>query len=257
MPLLALLLLATWLPAVEIESDEDLASADPAGVVKIDCNGRSAITDAGMVHLRRFTALRELELNSRIRDGGLLQLAGLPLTVLDISNSQVGVEGMAVLGQLPRLERLVLINSASATDAFLAPLSGRDGLRSLVLNAALGDGALVHLAHLTTLESLALSDAPISAAGLRQLAGCRGLRRLICGSNRLDDAGLAVLAQWPQLRELALPEGVTDACIPQVLACRELTHLYWRLGRFSEEGVARLRAGLPRLRHEWAQDAWP
>jgi hypothetical protein len=68
------------------------------------------ITDDGIVHLRMLTRLSELRLNATgVSDGGLCQLRDLTqLRVLGLSDTDVSDEGLAQLVGLPRLEELDL-----------------------------------------------------------------------------------------------------------------------------------------------------
>jgi len=65
----------------------------------------TAVTDAGLVHLKGLTALRDLQLgNTRITDAGLAQLTGLTdLRQLLLFNTPITDAGLAHLKDLPRL----------------------------------------------------------------------------------------------------------------------------------------------------------
>ena len=77
-------------------TNEELRTAQDAETVEVLDLGDSSITDAGLVHLKRFESLRRLELcNSRVTDSGIFHLQHcqkpeeLWLTGFRISNSIV------------------------------------------------------------------------------------------------------------------------------------------------------------------------
>jgi hypothetical protein len=84
-------------------------------------------------------------------------------------------------------------------DEKLISLESCRGIRDLLLNnLPISDAALLHVAHLTNLESLDLRNTEITDAGLRSLAALKHLKHLnLCGT-RVTATGLATLqAQLP------------------------------------------------------------
>jgi hypothetical protein len=87
------------------------------------------------------------------------------------------------------------------------------------------DDGLVHLKNLVNLESLSLFSNPVRGSGLEHLAGLKKLRRLNLSFTGVHDKDLLHLKGLTALEEL------------------ELVYVF-----VTEEGVAELAKGLPRLR---------
>lgn len=97
-------------------------------------------------------------------------------------------------------------------------------------------------------------DLNMASAGLHDdllaaLAVMQGLEVLNLGNNGLGDGGMAILAELDSLKVLNLygNPGITDAGLANLERLEDLVSLYlWGTGTTSE-GVAALRAALPRL----------
>jgi len=105
-----------------------------------------------------------------------------------------------------------------------------DDLQALFLNE-IDDSTLVHLAHLSGLKELNLSNTTVSDSGLRQLRALHGLRRLYIYHTAISDSGLVFLASLKSLKILTCSgTGIT------------------------EEGLSRFRQSLPECKavsFEW------
>jgi len=111
-----------------------------------------------------------------------------------------------------------------------------------------GDACMQHVAHLTGLRVLDLSQTSITGVGMKWIAGLQNLRRLTA-PNRMDDAGLAHVAGLPALTALYLQEThVTDAGLEHLAGLQTLEELALAGGRITNTGLAHL-AHLPRLRY--------
>ena len=107
------------------------------------------ITDAGLVHIKGMTKLKQLNLlfNKKVTDAGLVNLKGLT-----------------------KLENLGLTNT-NITDAGLVHLKGLTNLQTLSLSRCnnITDAGLVHLKGLTTLTFLDIKNTQITDAGIAEL----------------------------------------------------------------------------------------
>lgn len=98
---------------------EVMAGFDHVILVKFD----DRVTDAGLVHLRSLTELRELQLDgTSVTNAGLTHLEKLPnLRILYLDGTNVTDAGLVHLKELPKLQTLGL-SSTKVTDSGLAKL---------------------------------------------------------------------------------------------------------------------------------------
>jgi hypothetical protein len=156
--------------------------------------------------------------------------------------------GLAAIGELPKL-RTVYCFKPRITNRGLAYLRESTNLQRLQLLRAndLTDAGLVHLANLTKIEELNLSQAQIAGPGLVHLAGMRRLRSLVLPGTPLTDAGLVHLGRHTSLGELYIGGGdYTDAGLAHLSALTGLTKLGLGSSGLSEAGLSHI-TGLPRL----------
>jgi len=111
-------------------------------------------------------------------------LPGKPIVKVDLSFSEIDADCIRVVGNLPHLQYLNLLET-SVTDDDMVPL-----------------GAL------TELRALNLMSTHIRGAGLLQLKGLVELQKLNLGCSQLGDEGLAAITSLSSLRALtwASPE---------------------------------------------------
>jgi internalin A len=111
----------------------------------------TAVTDAGLVYLKRYEKLHKLDLGyTRITDRGLVALQ-----------------------DLPALNDLNLVGT-STSDAGLENLKGVRNLSILVLNGTqITDAGLAHLAAMPHLGDLYLRDTGVTEAGVAELRKAR------------------------------------------------------------------------------------
>ena len=163
----------------------------------LDLNS-SAVTDAGMVHLKGLSNLQILYLNdTHIGDGGMAYLASLTsLKSLDLSNTEITDAGLVQLAGLSGLEELYVGNTR-VTDAGLAHLKNMTALGKLDLEGTqISDTGLAHLKELTYLHMLDLDRTRISDEGLVHLEELTRLRWLSLGNTQVDDAGMEHLTKF-------------------------------------------------------------
>ena len=76
--------------------------------------GGTAITDKGLLHLRRHPTLKVLDLsNTKITDAGIVELSQLPnLKALHLANTGVTDKALAEIGAFPKLDTINFENTA-------------------------------------------------------------------------------------------------------------------------------------------------
>ncbi|MFP6613292.1 MAG: leucine-rich repeat domain-containing protein [Pirellulales bacterium] len=171
-------------------------TVDKGTVVAVSLKG-TKVTDAGLVHLKRLTSLKILDLsNTKVTDAGLVHLKGLTkLEKLSLNDTKVTDAGLEHLKGLTKLESLSLWDT-KVTDAGLEHLKGMTELKKLsLLNTKITDAGLVHLKGLTNLEVLNLTRTKITDAGLVHLKGLTGLLFLYLNRTKVTDAGVNKLQQ--------------------------------------------------------------
>lgn len=111
-----------------------------------------------------------------------------------------------------------------------------------------GDACMRHIAHLSGLRVLDLSQTNVTSVGMKWTAGLQHLRRLTA-PDRMDDAGLVHVAKLPGLTGLYLRESrVTNAGLRHLGPLHSLEELALGGGWITDAGLAHL-APLPRLRY--------
>jgi len=109
-----------------------------------------------------------------------------------------------------------------------------DDLQALFLYD-IDDSALVHLAHLSGLKELYLSNTTVSDAGLSRLNELHGLRRLYIYHTKISDNGLMSLASLKKLKFLTCSgTGITDEGLNlfrQALPGCKAVSFEWRHGK--------------------------
>jgi hypothetical protein len=121
-------------------TDEQLAALSPwwvtfPGLRDLDLSG-SAVTDAGLSHLRGSGLSNLIVSDTRITDAGLASLEGLPnLHSLSLQSTSVGDAGLVTLRPLRELTTLYL-SGTKVTDAGLATLAAMPNLSYVQLDAA-------------------------------------------------------------------------------------------------------------------------
>lgn len=162
-------------------------------------------TDASLVCLANFPALRELDLRGQtITDAGMPHLVGLKhLEILLLDDVPVTDAGLAHLAGLATLRELSLRNTR-ITDRSLEIVGRFGGLRRLDLGETLIQGEQLQPLASLMLEELSLDRSATSDGALRHLAGMTSLKRLILGHTAVTDAGLVHLRGLKNLTWLQL-----------------------------------------------------
>jgi hypothetical protein len=163
---------------------------------------RGAFTDAGLMSLRRLDGLFSLD--------------------LDDSPLAITADGIASLTDLPHLAVL----AADARDDWMPAIAAMSSLRALVAqDTAAGDDGFAALSRSRSLEYIwGRRCHNLRRRGFTALADIPTLRGLSVSCVNVDDAGLAMLPQFPALEEL-MPMDVPDEGYRHVAACPRLESL--------------------------------
>jgi hypothetical protein len=246
--------------------------ADQDQLRRLELSG-TAVTSAGMVHLKGLKNLERLNLClTAVDDRGLEPLAGLTkMRRLVVCSSQVTGTGFRHLGAMKQLESINL-HSSPASDAGLEAIGKLTSLRRLeIVHTRVTDAGLKHLAGLVHLEQLHVHGPETTAAALpflgqlkelyqldvydraasnetlEQVGRLPKLRLLMLPHGTFDDDGVKHLARVTTLEELTLDSpGVTDASIGTLAALPNLRVLHLGRARITPAGRQRLQALLPR-----------
>ena len=146
----------------------------------------------------------------------------------------------------------VTLGGEKVSDAVLEPLQELSRLRWLKLADVpdrITDAGLAHLAGLTNLEALELSQlSAVTDAGLVHLKGMSKLVELHLSDTKITDAGLAHLKGLANLTRLGLSgTQVSDAGLPHLMALTKLRHVSLLRARVTDEGVKKLKEARPQL----------
>ena len=216
----------------------------------IDLSDHWELTDASLLHLRRLTHLRMLDISrTRISSPGLeyvkllttLTVLNLPegitskglaelkplhrLRAISLDRTRVTDEGLQALASFPHLEALD-ISGSPVTDAGLRVLKQLPHLKRLTLNGNITDAGAVQLARAApALEVLDISQTMIGDAGMASIAELPALKTLYA-NKKLGDRGLQALAKSRSLRTLDLTgTPVTDAGVNHLADLKTLEEL--------------------------------
>lgn len=217
---------------------------------ELEVGSSNEFTGAGLAHLAAAKHLEVLRIGGRgVGKGGSLEpLRQFTwLRELEFRGFSVDDEALAAIAALKELEIIGL--PEEITDAGLAHLAGLTRLRRLDLsNGAITDAGLLHLANLDALEELILSDvAGVTGSGLAAFAGADKLTRLVLDElPGLTDDGLQGVAKMTQLERLYLPPQTTDAGLAHLVTLQNLCELQLDRSKVTDAGLAHL-AKLPNL----------
>lgn len=219
-------------------------------LTKLDLRGTS-VTSSGLNHLRGLTDLEELYLNSTdVAD--LQSVTHLKqLRLLELDYLELPTDELLGLQRLENLQELSLHVVKSVDDDTLKMLGRLTQLQTLRLSgSSITDTGLEHLATLSDLRILGLSSTGISDSGVKHIAKLEKLEQLWLGYTNVTDTGVAELANMPALFNLHLDHTtVTDTSIDHLLQIPKLWHVDLRNTTMTADGIRRLRASAPDLRH--------
>jgi hypothetical protein len=108
--------------------------------------------------------------------------------------------------------------------------------------ATLQDQDLKHLAGLSSLLSLDLSNQSVTDAGIKYIGQCRSLEKLYLGGTQVGDAGIEALAPLTELQVLACAKTkVTGAALRHVASLVNLQVLNFDSCEVTDESLANLK----------------
>ena len=131
---------------------------------------------------------------------------------LDLSNSDIKDDDLAVLANMTQLEYIYLEGNPKLTDAGIAHLAKCTKLRHLELNQTSVTGSgLVALAGCQELRYLDLTDCPVTDEHFLRLPSFPKLETLHLAGTQVTDAGLNRLDGWYSLIEIFASKFMTTA----------------------------------------------
>ncbi len=201
-----------------------------AGKSNVERRSLDAETIAGLAEL---TNLEQLYLwGTTVGDADIQKLSTLTkLQVIDLTFSDISGESLKVLAKLPNLVSIRL-DGCDVTDEQLEVLTDK-----------------------TDLIELYLSKTKITDAGLKHVRNMKKLILLDLSDCEITDSGLSSLGHFPQIRSLRLSKltrygdddrsSLTDQCVDYLVTLKSLTDLKIADSKLTDDGIERLKQGLP------------
>jgi Leucine Rich Repeat (LRR) protein len=219
------------------------------------------VTDTGLRFLHQFPRMKthtvrgaHLLVDGPFTNNGLASLAGLDgVTELDLFWHVTGVttDAFAHLSHLPNLESLGADGSL-ADDVAMRHIAALPRLRNLRVQGTVAtDAGFEALSGSNTIERIWGRECPnLGSRGFAALSKMPALRALGVSCEKVDHDALAMLPQFPALRELT-PIHVHDAGFAHIGRCERLERLTCMYCRDTTDIATEHVAGL-RLTHYYA-----
>jgi sugar lactone lactonase YvrE len=246
--------------------------ADQRDLRRLELSG-TAVTSAGLVHLKDLTNLEHLNVcltavddeglaylanlknmrrmavcSSKVTGSGFQHLTGMKqLESINLHSSPASDAGLEAIGKLTSLKRLEIVHT-HVTDTGLAQISGLVNLRQFhVHGPETTESALPFIGAWKELYELDIYDRPASNVTLSQVSQLPKLRMLRLINGTFDDAGVKHVAGLTTLEELTLSSSkVTDAAIEHLAGLKRLRVLNVGGTKITPAGKARLKELLPK-----------
>ena len=204
----------------------------------LELSDRSNVTNAGLKQLLRHRSLRSLKLDhGQVTDEGIENLAGLPLTRIELEDLSITDRGMAALGRM----------------------RGLTSVRISGLNQQVTDNGVAALLPLKALEDFYLSfSRETSGASIETLRKIQSLKTLkLISNDNIPGQAYRALRDLPALRTLdvSYSDAVTDANIEDLAALKQLETLVVDHTGLTAAGLQRLRTALPKVKFEEPEPA--
>ena len=250
--------------------------ADQSSLRRLELSG-TAITSAGLVHLKRLKNLELLNIClTAVDDRGFEHLAGLAkmkrmavcsskitgsgfkhlgdlkqIESINLHSSPASDAGLEAIGKLANLRRLEIVHT-NVTDAGLKHLVGLKNLRQLhIASHDTTERGLPFLSELKELDQLDVYEKTASNTTLEQIGKLPKLRLLMLVQGTFDDAGVKHLAKLDSLEELTLNSArVTDASIEHLAGLKQLRKLNLGGTKITPAGKKKLAELLPEAKIE-------
>jgi RNA polymerase sigma factor (sigma-70 family) len=216
-----------------------------------ELDGEKHVVEINMVALQDADGRHE---NGVTDTDGALRVAGkFPhLKRVLLTRGQATDDGFAALAGLADLEELFVWDAAKVSDAGVRHLAGLSKLRAVhISNGKIGDDALAIFARIPSLKSLSLQGNNFTDAGLKHVSNMTRLKSLWVGMSTglITDVGVPHLAHLSQLEELDLQHAaLTDQGLLQLAELPKLQALYLTGPVFSRDAIEKVRTEHPKLR---------
>ena len=172
------------------------------------------------------------------------------LRELYLKDDQATDDGLRIIGTLNHLRILYLWACPEVTDAGIVHLANLSNLEKIAItNSRIGDDSLGLLGSRPKMQAMLLQFNQFSDKGLARLKGCDHLRTLSLGygSTKITDAGMPFLGSLTHLEELDLQgTGVTSAGLGHLEALKTLKQINLFGTRVAD--TSSFRKALPKCR---------
>jgi len=142
----------------------------------------------------------------------LARLAKSPWIIsLDLSNSDIKDDDLAVLANMTQLEYIYLEGNPKLTDAGIAHLAKCTKLRHLELRQTSVTGSgFAALAACQELRTIDLTQCPVTDETVVQIPHFAVLDNIYLGGTRITDTGARHFLEWTSLDGFGGPEQITE-----------------------------------------------
>lgn len=210
----------------------------------------TAVDDTGFANLSALVQMRRMTVcASKITGSGFQHLGGMKqLESINLHSSPASDAGLEAIGKLTSLRRLEIVHT-NVTDAGLAHLAGLVNLRQLHIHGPqTTENALPFVGQLKELYELDVYDRAASNPTLAQAGRLPKLRLLRFFGGTFDDEGVKNLASLTTLEELVLnSDKVTDAAIEHLGGLKNLRTISLAGTKVTDAGKQRLKTLLPKV----------
>jgi len=208
----------------------------------------TAVDDEGLKHLAKLTKMKRMAVcSSSVTGSGFAHLEGMKeIESINLHSSPASDAGLEAIGKLTSLKRLEIVHT-KVTDDGLKHLAGLKNLRQLhVHGPETTAGALPFVGELKELYELDVYDKAASNATCEQIGKLPKLRQLMLTGGSVDDVGVRHLSGLATLEELSLDSSkITDASVETLAGLKSLRKLRIRGTGISEVGTKKIREALP------------
>jgi hypothetical protein len=210
--------------------------------------GGSGVTAAGLTCLNAMTQLDDLYIEDASHlDGAAFEriAAATSLRRLSVKAGHYHDDDLKSLANSKNLEELSLSENDQITGAFCRYLAALPRLRELSPGEHVRDEGIAQIATLPYLEKLFL-EGPFTDEGLSHIRALKRLKTLYLTSQQFTTAGLAVVAELPELTDLCLHCAFSqDSSVPVLARCKSLRWVTFFESTLSDEGRRQLLRALP------------
>jgi hypothetical protein len=212
-----------WFQRCRFQPEAFMHLGDIATLRELRFQRCESLDDTALDGLGRLTNLSWLGIpGASISDEGMMKLAALDLSALNISDTPISDAGLLPLQKMTKVRNLEL-------------------RRTNVTNYG-----MTILRRFPRMEHLALAGTKVSNSGLGELQGMQELKYLELQETQVGDKGLAYLKSLASLAELTLAgTPITDAGIEPLAQLAQLKTLDLSRTQVSASAITRLKQALP------------